>query len=318
MFYHLLYGEQIVAIERIAYYFVYAFFIISGFSLYITYVNRLINMSDVRAYAVKRFRRIAPLFYLACLLQMLLVDSPNWKTVMLNMSLMFGFANPDSSSMVMGGWSIGIEMAFYVAFPVIVILTNRKLVLLSTVATASIILMAIFLNSTLSGQEQMTSELWRAYTQPIAFWGYFAFGCLLGEAYLRYRQALKGHWLWFPMIGLSAVPFFFVQVDNDISLLTGWEGALLMSSTLLMISSVAFAKEPSGHTLWVAQWLGRLSYPIYLLHPIMYLGIVSPLVKDNPSLRIGLTVITTLAFSTLVHHIIERRLGGSARLPAST
>lgn len=274
MIYHLLYGEQVAAYERVAYYFVYAFFVISGFSLYISYRDKLGSVDGIRTYALKRFLRIAPLFYFACALQTLLLYWPGWSILPLNLTLTFGFANPGSTSMIMGGWSIGIEMVFYVLLPFIVILTRGRLLLLGALTLGSIWLMVVFLNTVLAGYPTMEG-VWPAYTQPVAFFGYFAFGCLVGEVYLRNHAVLKGRAFWPFILLLALVPLFVVHVETLTELLKGWTGLLLMSTTMAAITAAAFCAEPKGHLLFAARWLGRLSYSIYLLHPIVYKGIAA-------------------------------------------
>lgn len=307
MVYHLLWAEHIATISRVGFYFVYAFFMISGFSLYINYADRLGSTDEIRTYVVKRFRRIAPLFYLTCALQILLAGAPNFQKVLLNFSLMFGFANPGSTSMIMGGWSIGIEMVFYVAFPLVVLLTRRSIVAVGGLAMTSTMLMIAFVNVTLSSQPEMTPTLWGMYTQPAAFFGYFAFGCLISEAFLRYEKSLKGHWSWLVVLGIAIVTFVSIQVEQVNDLVTGWTGVVLMISVMLAITAIAFIREPTGTLHSIALWLGRLSYPIYLLHPIVY-SHLTPKMASWSVARIAVTVAATVVISALVYKTVEKPL----------
>lgn len=318
MVYHLLYGEQIAAYERLAYYCVYAFFVISGFSLYITYRDRLATVADLRRYVVKRFMRIAPLFYLACLLQIALIGWPGrpWSTIPLNLSLAFGFANPGANSMIMGGWSIGIEMVFYLVLPFVIIGLDGSLKALAALTVASIVVMVGFTNSVLAGHATMEG-VWSLYTQPLAFFGYFAFGCLVGEIYLRFHHELKGRRVFGIVIVLGLMPFALIQVAAPTDLLKGGVGLMLMGSTMLVVMGSAFVREPQGWTLYLARWLGRLSYSVYLLHPIVYLGLVSPMLS-NSTARISATIAVTVALSVLVHQFIEQRFRIGSGLPAAT
>lgn len=318
MVYHLLYGEGIAAYERVAYYCVYAFFVISGFSLYITYRDRLATATDLRRYAVKRFMRIAPLFYLACLLQVALIGWPGraWSIIPLNLSLAFGFANPGANSMIMGGWSIGIEMVFYLILPFVIIGLGGSLKALAALTLMSIAVMVGFTNSVLTGHATMEG-VWPAYTQPLAFFGYFAFGCLIGEMYLTFHRELKGRRVFGILIILGLTPFLWIQVDAPTDMLKGWIGLTLMGSTMLVVMATAFVREPQGLTLYLARWLGRLSYSVYLLHPIVYLGFVSPMLTDSTA-RISATIVITVALSVLVYQFVEQRFRIGSRLPAST
>src|SRR5215467_3600872 len=76
MVYHLLYFNGIAQVERIAYYAVYGFFVISGFALYITYCDRLATIHDLRAYFIKRFFRIAPLYFVVLIARLCVPPLP--------------------------------------------------------------------------------------------------------------------------------------------------------------------------------------------------------------------------------------------------
>lgn len=305
MLYHLFHYEHIGTASRVGFYFVYAFFVISGFSLYISYASRMRSVADIRNYAVKRFGRIAPLFYFTCVFQMILTGVPRLDILALNLSLLFGFANPGATSMVTGGWSIGIEIVFYVAFPLIVICASRSLASLTCIAVIGIILTIGFVNGTVSGHQKMDNALWTPYTQPIAFFGYFVVGCLVGEIYLRHARTLKGHWFWIAIFFLWSVPFFTISAEYAPELLTGWKGLLFMSSTLAAVTAIAFMSEPKGVLHLAAQWLGRLSYPIYLLHPLVY-WLVKRL-PVGPAEKIILTTVATFALSAIVYEKVEKR-----------
>lgn len=304
MLYHLFHYEHIGTASRVGFYFVYAFFVISGFSLYISYASRMQSVADIRNYAIKRFRRIAPLFYLTCAFQMVLTGVPRLDILALNLSLLFGFANPGATSMVTGGWSIGIEIVFYVAFPLIVICAGRSLAALAGIAVIGIVLTIGFVNGLVSGHQKMDSALWTPYTQPIAFFGYFAAGCLVGEIYLRYARILKGRWFWIAIFFFSSMPFLGISVEHAPELLTGWKGLLLMSSTMAAVTAIAFMSEPKGMLHLVAQWLGRLSYPIYLLHPLVY--VLSQRLLGGSAERIMATTVLTFALSAIVYAKVEK------------
>nr|CAD6596220.1 acyltransferase [Rhizobium sp. TCK] len=306
MAYHLLYYEQIADLTRVSYYFVYAFFIISGFSLYVTYRDRLTTPDELREYAAKRFRRIAPLFWVAILLYVLLVDVPArpLTVIPLNMSLAFGLANPGGTSLLTGGWSIGIEMVFYLCLPLLALVCAGCLRRLTILSVISIVLMVAFVNATLAGHPSMR-DVWVSYTQPLAFFGYFAVGCLLGEIYMR-RPDLKGRKQWFWLLALGLFWFTILPANTPNSLLVGWTGLQLMIATMITVTACVFLPEPGGLGKTVGKWLGRLSYATYLLHPILYVGIAQSSFTSSHT-RILFTVLATILMGIAVHFWIEQR-----------
>ncbi len=103
------------------------FFIISGFSLYFVYRERLGSFKSIKQFFVRRFFRIAPLYYALLILVILIklaasyygveVNRPlDYYLLATNFTFIFGFVWPPNSLLV-GGWSIGVEMVMYLFFP---------------------------------------------------------------------------------------------------------------------------------------------------------------------------------------------------------
>lgn len=263
-------------------------------------------MADVRGYLLRRLFRIAPLFYTAIVLDLLIGEwQPDLAAkLLMNLTFSFGLANPGSTSLLTGGWSIGIEMVFYVVFPAVLVIAAGSLRRLLAITAVAVVLTVTFVNFVLVGQSSMTLDLWATYTQPVAFFGYFASGILLGEAYVR-CQRLKGHAASVAVALLALAPFFIVAPDTTVGLLTGWTGLTFMVCTLLFVAAVAFMREPLGSTLSFAKWAGEVSYPVYLLHPIVY-GFLTRNLTMSTWARIVTAVLLTLLLSTVINRAIER------------
>jgi peptidoglycan/LPS O-acetylase OafA/YrhL len=82
----------------------------------------------------------------------------------------------------MGGWSIGIEMVFYVLLPFVVMMRPSPKALIIASAIVMVFSLA-FVNFTLLGHQAFDADLWSAYTQPAAFAGYFVAGNAIGAFY---------------------------------------------------------------------------------------------------------------------------------------
>jgi peptidoglycan/LPS O-acetylase OafA/YrhL len=306
MAYHLLARQQIVEIERVAYYAVYGFFVISGFSLYITYRDRIETSRQAVAYFVRRFFRIAPLFYTVLIVRMLTDPLPGpvyaFYLFVLNATFTFGVANPAGTSLVNGGWSIGIEMVFYLVFPAFVAITAKSLARVVATACTALLIMILFVNATLRGHAEMDWAASTGYTQPIAFFGYFAFGMATGEILLRYPR-WKGSFLGLTSIALGLVPFILVRTESNLGLLINGAGLMLMAGTLAIAGGAAFVREPTGMLKTLAVWLGALSYPVYLIHTPVYNG-VAKLMTGWPCVLV--TALLTVLASAAVSRFIER------------
>jgi peptidoglycan/LPS O-acetylase OafA/YrhL len=306
MFYHLLSFEHVASLSRVGLCGVYGFFVISGFAMTVAYRDRLATPEEVRDYFLHRWFRIWPLYALAVLLTLALGRNAlpaGWLAkAALNLSLAFGFANPGDTALVAGGWSIGIEIVFYILFPALAAVTQWKWSAAALAATVLVVLQGIFVNATLSTAPSFDTA-WTAYTQPIAFAGYFAGGFAIGCLYLIAPQ-LKGS---LAALGIAVVGIlvFAFSPDDPMAILTGPRGALLSVATLATVAAIAFLPEPKGALRSVARVLGNLSYATYLLHVLVY-GVVQKLGIEGAPARIFATVIATLAIAALIHRYVER------------
>lgn len=89
------------------------FFIISAFTLFYTLSLEKKTNAD---FYLRRFFRIAPAYYIAILFYSFYNN--NWSIgTILNFAFLHGFAPKSINSIVPGGWSIGIEMFFYLMVP---------------------------------------------------------------------------------------------------------------------------------------------------------------------------------------------------------
>lgn len=96
---------------------VHLFFIISAYSLMYSTEPTINRPHWLSEYFIKRFFRIAPLFYCMIALQLArqIVSTGgivnDFKSILLEMTFSFGFV--PFSDFVWGGWSVGVEMIFY-------------------------------------------------------------------------------------------------------------------------------------------------------------------------------------------------------------
>lgn len=100
------------------------FFVISAFSLYYTMPKRFTESTPTLNFYLHRFFRIAPLFYLVMVLYSVrdyfvfgVLHGP--KVIFLNLLFLFNVFPGYQTGYVWASWTIGVEMAFYLAFPLI-------------------------------------------------------------------------------------------------------------------------------------------------------------------------------------------------------
>lgn len=307
MLYHCLHYTGIVTIPQIGTFGVYCFFAISGFSLYIVYRDRLISDAAVRTYFVRRFLRIAPLYYAAMAIGAAAYGLENFShlRVGLNATFLFGWTNPGETALVTGGWSIGIETVFYAIFPIVILAAGGNLLRLTLLTAVVLSAQFLYVNEVLATGTVVTE--WVRYTQPIAFGGYFVAGCLVGEIYMR-RPSWKGSAVAWVAAAVVLLPIALSPLDYGI--VSGAQGVVLALCGIGLMAAVAFLPEPRGLMKAAALSLGRLSYPVYLLHTIVFDKLWAGI--DSAAVLIPLTIVVTMVVSELVSRVIEepaRRYG---------
>jgi peptidoglycan/LPS O-acetylase OafA/YrhL len=108
---------------------VHLFFILSAFSLCHSTLVNIDRPGWARDYFIKRFFRIAPLFYIMLAAWYALFyyrnAAPALGDVLLNLVFAFNFVPAKYESIVAAGWTVGVEMVFYAVFPVILLLVGR-------------------------------------------------------------------------------------------------------------------------------------------------------------------------------------------------
>lgn len=108
------------------------FFVASAYTLCHSFVGRSEEKQPLISFFIRRFFRIAPLYYFAILAYYLLepvihilsiIKLPtteyNLASIATNILFIHGFVMSANNNIVPGGWSIGTEMAFYALFPIL-------------------------------------------------------------------------------------------------------------------------------------------------------------------------------------------------------
>lgn len=250
---------------------VHLFFILSAFSLMHSTEPRMNEPDWLPTYLMKRFFRIAPLFYFMIVIFVVCGLFPvkdRLVDIILNLTFTFGFV--PSSGFVWGGWSVGVEMIFYGVFPVVLLLikTHR--------AAAALLIISIAVSSAL--RSALHVQYMNADPSARFDWSYFSFPsnmCFFAMGIYVYllNKFYAGHK---PLFSLCARIVAIVIIG---SLLCFDFGALLKNSGRLDI--VLWGIGLSALCAWQSlrpsvaigsyplEYLGERSFSIYLLHPVI-------------------------------------------------
>jgi peptidoglycan/LPS O-acetylase OafA/YrhL len=127
-------SAQIKSISEYGQIGVQLFFVASAYTLCFSQTKRTQEKYPLRSFFIRRFFRIAPLYYFA-IIWYFLTDPVNnilkiinvtphydFVNVLANVFFLHGFVPFANNNIVPGGWSIGAEMAFYALFPLLFML----------------------------------------------------------------------------------------------------------------------------------------------------------------------------------------------------
>jgi peptidoglycan/LPS O-acetylase OafA/YrhL len=260
---------------------VHLFFVVSAFSLMYSTESTLHRQSWAVEYFVKRFFRIAPLFYciLACMILWPAIYSHAFahslQAILLNLTFTFGFA--PWTGIVWAGWTVGVEMLFYAIFPVL-LLTVRSM-------SATFVLLLLSVAVTYAARSTLQTHFESHVSQYGYNWAYFSFPanlCYFVFGILAFRVAAHAdkssttiRWLVpaFSVVTLGALMF-----AKPGSLLFQWKDEAIVWGLGFGSLCLWQSTKPSW---WCAnrffEYLGEHSYSIYLLHPIVIILLKSTL-----------------------------------------
>lgn len=267
--YHLLLWQGIANLHLVGYYNVYIFFVLSGASMTISYAKKIANGMNMKTFIGRRFFRLAPLYWLITLI--FGYTSTTWAPLILNLTFLFGFANPAFTSRVVGGWSLGIEFVFYFLFPLYLqCITSKRWPYI--ILIASITIQQLFINSWIQQDNDLTTHVYE-YTQFAAFFAYFLGGCVIGKI-LLYSQALIARpsliWLLFTTLFVSMETVASHSSDLRLTSVFGF----IFTLACMICTALASFLQFKPWLQFLPRFSGKISYGLYLLHPVLYFSLI--------------------------------------------
>ena len=186
-------------------------------------------------------------------------------------------------------WSLAVEEQFYVIWPIFLLFLSRygKRAIFSGIAITT------FLSLLLSIYQTQTSPIWAFYSLPTRAWE-LGFGALLlfvPETFWKKRFIP-----WFGVIGILVASFRF----DEKTVFPGINALLPVVSTAVLIGSISkwprVFNDLSNNR--ISQWLGAISYPLYLWH---WPALVLPSSALGRELRIRERILCIVLTIVLAH-----------------
>lgn len=312
---HTIFAINICPLNQFPRYAVIVFFTLSGFL--ITYLleaeKAKTGTINFKHFYVRRILRIWPLyfFYILCVffVHLFIIGDGVANTKYLgffivfsqNVLIYFNRAPTDMGHL----WSIGVEEQFYLFWPFVLLFVRKPKRFLY-----SLILIILFIRGLLKVYGLRTGNLSLFY-----FSESFRFDCMaigaLAAIYFRQRNKYfislcKSFatpivfWVFIVLTALYRFNFFSIYTDNVVSIITA----------LFIVNQITTIRFQSILEDQVMNFLGRISYGIYMYHPIaislflFYSRLYH--VSYSPVLMVILVLIATIFFAFLSFHLLER------------
>lgn len=241
------------------------FFVISGFIMVYTSADLFGRPGAWRIFLHRRLTRIVPLYWLlttALLLgslaapRLLNVPIDDWRHVLASYLFIPSLRAPGEIRPVMAlGWTLNMEMLFYVLFAAALALPYR-----AGLRALSLVIVTLALIGLIVQPTQVQLAFW---TQSIVL--EFLFGCLLAAAYRRGARLTPAAGVLIGLLGMAGMLRFSIFEDRLImpdAIRWGVPALLVVAAASLTQASTARAM------IWLAA-IGNASYSLYLIHPFV-------------------------------------------------
>lgn len=289
---------------RIGVYGVAVFYVLSGLTMSHVYGRRLTTLPQVRTFFVRRAFRIFPLLWIVTAATLLLAGSwPGWRTLLLNITGLFGFIDWDGYIAV-GAWSIGNELAFYVLVPLLAFASRWRPAFIAAVA----LILGIGLWFAFFGLDaaRPLAEQWGMYVNPLNQALLFVAGYAVGT---MLRDVVLPRWMLLTALGAALLVFVVWPSGSDSITLVAGANRVVFSIVCVVICAVAYklAGELPALIDRPLALLGEASYSVYLIHPIAFTVTMMALGGILPTLAsVLIAAAVTIAASVLCYRLYER------------
>ena len=247
------------------------FFILSAFLLLQANHTLADRPGWLAGYAIRRYFRIAPLFYAMLAFYAWEYPAPTltaW-TAIANLLFVFNPLPGPHVSLVWAGWTMGVEMPFYALFPLV--LYHVRGIGTATVLLVVTAVLAIGSRAALFRlvPDQPSFALLALPSNLVIF----AAGICAWHVGQQWSPRRLTTW-WLPASAVSglillAVLFPVARPDEPPSMADGRPDLLLWVAPLALVclwQAIAPSRVLAGRTM---QWVGARSFSCYLLHPLV-------------------------------------------------
>jgi peptidoglycan/LPS O-acetylase OafA/YrhL len=318
---------KVISISQYGQMGVQLFFVASAYTMCLSHIKRKEERKPLASFFIRRYFRIAPLYYTAIPLYFLLepythilsnihlqYSQYNLQSIIANLLFIHGFVLSANNNVVPGGWSIGTEMAFYALFPILFPLFTWVYKRWGIVHLYGLVIFPIILNIII----QLIIRHWFSITiinHPFIYYNLinnlstFTLGITLffhHQNNVQFRFSIGIQIAFFTIATIILIRLFQIKQDWMLILMPIGSG----TSFILLINILKELK----YSNILLQRIGQISYSMYIFHFVFAWWLVPGLISslegkvDAILLLICsflLTTIATFLISVFSHKYIE-------------
>ena len=299
-----------------AYFYMTAFFLLSGFTLYMGWNKRdLSSIKNMKSFYVRRLIGILPLYYAVSLLYLLFLSiETRFETLLLAPVELLGLQSVLSMFSVShngGTWFISCILICWLLYPFIQEIT-RQLSLRANLAAIAVMGFVLLYSPLPVGYFRM-GEI---YTNPFFRLLEFSIGALLCSLLPDIKRSARAHFLFSPwtffveylllIAGIKLILYRDITIGN----ITCWVALPMFMLQLVTLSGMELSAGTRlsrigkalayGSELGLAFFLAQFFVWKLTLRVLLYLG------ADSNLLRICVSFLLCLVIAVLLHELIEK------------
>jgi peptidoglycan/LPS O-acetylase OafA/YrhL len=269
---------------------VFLFFIISGFSLSLTFGRHERTPAPVISYGVSRFFRIAPLFYFVTIITLIyrfvaMGKPPALWTILVNLTFLFNlFPNHVQWGIASASWTIGVEMLFYAAF---IPLVKSPIRVQAVALVASVVAFSVLCNFVTFDYARFSF---------IGYFPMFILGMWSFELLEKLRPAKHAGMIGIALMIAGVATLGAEAATRDPVLNFVLRIPIAVSYCAVLIG--AGLATPAALELPALRYAGKTGFSLYLLHPLLIMSLNGPL--QTIIARAGYTGLVVTIFVILI------------------